>query len=115
MLQSSRTVMFSAFGMVTPNEKRLRRVVETELFFRYQLEKDTNDERLGVAADAEVVGWSERHFLFQIGRTEGADEAASFVIPDADQRCWNRRLATKAFAIVFDGCHDRGLHRRVHD
>ena len=86
------------------------RVVETEFLFRYQLEKDTNDERLRVAADAKVVIRSERHFLLKIGIAEGANEAASFAIPDADQRCWNLRFATKAFAIVFDSFHDRGLN-----
>src|SRR6267142_6328022 len=38
------------------------RVVETEFFFSYQLEKHVYNERLGIAADAEVISRSERHF-----------------------------------------------------
>src|SRR6266566_4399647 len=86
------------------------RVVEAEFFFGYQLEKDANDERLRIAADAEVVSRSERHFLFEIGVAEGTDEAASFGIPNTDQSGWNGCVAAKAFPIVFDDCHDRGLN-----
>ena len=99
--------------MVTPSEKRLSGSSETEFFFGDQLEKDANDECLRIAADAEMVSGSERHFLFKIGVAEGTDEAASFGIPDADQSGRNGRVAAKAFTIVFDDCHDRGLNGRV--
>ena len=104
-----------ALGIRYGNAQReaAERVVETEFFFAYQLEKDANDERLRIAADAEVVSRSERHFLFKIGVAEGTDEAVSFGIPDADQSGWNGCVAAKPFAIVFDGCHDRGLNGRI--
>ena len=105
--------MPSAFGMVRPNEKRLSGSSRLSFFFGYQLEKDANDERFRVAADPEVVSRSERHFLFKIGVAERTDEAASPGIPDADQSGWNGRVAAKAFAIVFDGCDDRGLNGRI--
>ena len=89
------------------------RVVETEFFFGYQLEKNANDERLRIAADAEMISRSERHFLFKIGIAESTDEAVSFGIPDTDQSGWNERVATETFAIVFDSCHDRGLNGRI--
>src|SRR6266566_6456033 len=80
-----------ALGIRYGNAQReaAERVVETEFFFGYQLEKDANDERLSVAADTEVVSRSERHVVFKIGVAEGTDEAASFSIPDADQSGWN--------------------------
>ncbi len=104
-----------ALGIRYGNAQReaAERVVEAEFLFGYQLKKDANDECLGVAADAKVVSRSERHFLFKIRVAEGADEAVSFAVPDADQRGWNGRVAAIAFAIVFDGCHDRGLNGRI--
>src|SRR5216117_3085141 len=46
-----------AFGIRYGNAQReaAKRVVETEFFFGYPLEKDANNERLGIAADAKVV------------------------------------------------------------
>src|SRR5439155_16688621 len=104
-----------ALGIRYGNAQRepAERVVETEFFFGYQLEKDANNECLRIAADAEVVSRSERHVVFKIGVAEGTDEAASFGIPDADQSGWNGRAAAVALAIVFDGCHDRGLSGRT--
>ena len=104
-----------ALGIRYGNAQReaAERIVETEFFFGYQLEKDANDERLCIAADAEVVSRSERHFLFKIGVAERADEAVSFGIPDADQSGWNGFVATEPLAIFFDDCHDRGLNGRI--
>src|SRR5437867_7981212 len=62
--------------------------------------KDANDECLHIAADAEVVSRSERHFLFKIGVAEGADEAASFGIPDADQSGWNGRAGRRSVCYL---------------
>src|SRR5438093_2962012 len=96
-----------------PQRETAKRVVEAEFFFAYQLEKDANDERLRIAADAEMISRSERHFLFKIGIAECTDEAVSFGIPDADQSGRNGCAAAVAFAIFFDGCHDRGLNGRT--
>src|SRR6266496_1671198 len=41
------------------------RVVETQLLFGDQLEKDANNERFRIAADAKVISRSEGHFLFK--------------------------------------------------
>src|SRR5256885_13004648 len=42
-----------------PQREAAERVVETEFFFCYQLEKDANNERLRIAADAEMISRSE--------------------------------------------------------
>jgi hypothetical protein len=60
-----------------------------------------------------VVSRSERHFLFKVGVAEGTDETLSLGIPDADQRGRNGFVAAETCAIVFNGCDDRGLNRRV--
>jgi hypothetical protein len=66
-----------------------------ELLLVDQLQQNGDYERLGVAADPEVVATRERDPLLQVGESEGADEAVALSIPDADQRGRQRRAPTK--------------------
>lgn len=78
-------------------------VVETELLFGDQLQQNAHHERLGVAADAEMVCRRQWPLRREIGVAECMHEACAFAIPNADQNGGKGRASAVHLVILFDG------------
>ena len=103
--------MFSAFGIVTPSEKWLIGSFRLELAFVHELQKHADDERLGVAADTEVICCRQGPVRREVRVAEAVHVASAGAVPHADQHAWNRGLSAIGFPLFFDGGDNRRLGR----
>ena len=93
-------------------------IIEVEFPLIDQLEQDADDERLGVAADAEMISWRKCLMRCEIGGPVGVHVTVACTVPHADEHSGDRRAAAVYITLLrhrrIDGApHGRTGHRHI--